>query len=144
MARSSFGVVSGESPTPLSRAVTWRTTFASGVLKLELDLPEAQAIPRAALHGDSVVIDLGQGVVGRIVQEQALPGGLQLDKLLERLLSNEPPWTIAPAPRGISSRGPSQETSVRLSVEPSAAAGNFSVHLPALSPCVTRWRNVMP
>ena len=33
------------------------------------------------------------------------------------------------APRGISSRGPSQETSVRLSVEPSAAAGNFSVHL---------------
>ena len=29
IARPSFGVVSGESPTPLSRAVTLRTTFAA-------------------------------------------------------------------------------------------------------------------
>jgi hypothetical protein len=59
-------------------------------VQLELDLPKAQTIPRAALHGDGVVIDLGQGVVGRIMQEQAVAGGLQLDKLVERLPSSEP------------------------------------------------------
>ena len=83
-------MVSGESPTPSSWAVTLRTTLRVRVVKLELDLPKAQTIPRAALHGDSVVIDLGKGVVRRIVQEQALTGGVQLDKLLERLLSSEP------------------------------------------------------
>ena len=47
-----------------------------GVVKLELDLAKAQAIPRPALHGDRVVIDFGQAVVGRIMQEQALAGGI--------------------------------------------------------------------
>jgi hypothetical protein len=54
-------------------------------VKLELDLSKAQTISRAGLHGDSVVIDLGKRVVGRIMQKPALAGGLQLDKLLESL-----------------------------------------------------------
>ena len=107
------------------------------IVKLELDLPEAQAIPRAALHRDGVVIDLGQGVLGRIVEEQTLTGRFQLYKLLERLPTNEPLDDRAGI-LGISSLGPVQETSVRLSVEPSAAAGNFRVQLPAPSPCVVR------
>ena len=133
----------GRKPRSLEPRRHLTDDLGARVVDLEFDLPKAQTIAGAALHRDGVVIDFGKGVVGRITQEQALAAGLQLDKLLESLPPHEPLDDRTGTP-GDLIRGPSQETSVRLRVGPSAAAGSFSVHLLPRSPCVTRWRNVMP